>query len=600
MHIKAKTIDDLLRKAYEKVLKKGKPVQGNKKGDNKELIGVLLELENPLSRISRSEKKGTIFSCLGEFIWYLSGSNKIDFIEHYIPGYSDFSDDGVTAQGAYGPRIFADLENHTSQLGKIITQLSESKVTRKAVVQIFDRKDTAKSSKDVPCTTTLQFFIRNNKLDLIVTMRSNDVYRGLPHDLFSFTMIQELVARELNVELGRYKHLANSLHLYLCDEESIKDYLSEGLHRSDAIMPRMPSIDLHKNLSLLREYESGIRNGSITDIGDRFESTPYWRDIVLLLLIYKYKNDQKKISKLKGEFTTRDYHLYAEKRERQINYNKTSPENTMKQLDLMANPFQRVMLEQCDGFSKLSDEFNAIFHEGMPVPYFGEIESSSVATIGINPSISEFIDKGSLELSGEDRRFETLGSLGINSWAEANNTIAEKLKNRCDDYFKGNPYTQWFDQLEFICSKINASYYSGSLVHLDIVPFTTTIKWGELRSSEKKSLLDISSNSLKKVLEASKVNLVILNGKSVIQYFEEIYNISLESKELQSINLKRSSGKDVIGYVVSSSINITLPDGSNRDIRILGFNHNIQSSFGVSSLVKRNISKWLQVEVEDK
>ena len=65
-----------------------------------------------------------------------------------------------------------------------------------------------------PCTCTLQFLARGVKLDLIVYMRSNDVIKGLPHDIFCFTMLQEIAARRLSLEPGIYKHCVGSLHLY--------------------------------------------------------------------------------------------------------------------------------------------------------------------------------------------------------------------------------------------------------------------------------------------------------------------------------------------------------------------------------------------------
>lgn len=41
-------------------------------------------------------------------------------------------------------------------------------------------------------------------------MRSNDAYLGFPHDVFFFTMIQELVARSLGIRVGDYHHFATT------------------------------------------------------------------------------------------------------------------------------------------------------------------------------------------------------------------------------------------------------------------------------------------------------------------------------------------------------------------------------------------------------
>jgi thymidylate synthase len=60
----------------------------------------------------------------------------------------------------------------------------------------------------------MQFILRRGLLDAIVVMRSNDVIWGLPYDMFLFTFLQEMMAVELGVDVGRYHHFAASLHLY--------------------------------------------------------------------------------------------------------------------------------------------------------------------------------------------------------------------------------------------------------------------------------------------------------------------------------------------------------------------------------------------------
>ena len=71
-----------------------------------EVRGVRLELANPRDRLSRSHKRGRVFSCLGEFVWYLAGSESVDHIEFYIRRYRDEAEPNGTVYGAYGPRLF--------------------------------------------------------------------------------------------------------------------------------------------------------------------------------------------------------------------------------------------------------------------------------------------------------------------------------------------------------------------------------------------------------------------------------------------------------------------------------------------------------------
>ena len=246
MYIKAETLDDLLRVVFETIIAKGGTVTATK-GRNKELFGVLLNLSNPRARLSLTETKGTIFSCLGEFLWYLSGSNDLQFIKYYIPTYDKFSDDGKTLSGAYGPRLF-NLWSANNQFETIVNILKKKPSSRQAVIQIFNASDLLKNSKDVPCTCALQFTIRNNQLQMLTTMRSNDAFLGLPHDIFAFTMLQEILAKELGVGLGDYKHSVGSLHLYGENLQKAKQYLDEGWQSTLSPMPEMPD---NKPLSII-------------------------------------------------------------------------------------------------------------------------------------------------------------------------------------------------------------------------------------------------------------------------------------------------------------------------------------------------------------
>jgi thymidylate synthase len=86
----------------------------------------------------------------------------------------------------------------------VIRTLCEREGSRNALVQIYDNSDSKPENGDKPCTCTIQFAVRNAQLFMHTHMRSNDAFFGLPHDIFAFTMLQEIAARELGFGLGRY------------------------------------------------------------------------------------------------------------------------------------------------------------------------------------------------------------------------------------------------------------------------------------------------------------------------------------------------------------------------------------------------------------
>ena len=121
--------------------------------------------------------------------------------------FNNFMDEGIL-HGAYGPRIHGNLN-------KLVNQLKKDPSTRQAILTIYDsNKDLNVDVKDVPCTLTLQYFIRDNKLLARTSMRSNDVFLGMPYDFVQFIALQGAIAKALDLEMGTYSHTVGSMHIY--------------------------------------------------------------------------------------------------------------------------------------------------------------------------------------------------------------------------------------------------------------------------------------------------------------------------------------------------------------------------------------------------
>lgn len=285
LKIRASTLDDLLRETYRRLIRTGRVVNPNR-GEALEATGVLIELTNPRARISHSEKRHLLFSCLGELLWYLAGDNTLSFIRYYAPKYPS-EGDGNTLRAAYGPRL---RTNDKDRLVWVVEMLLERPDTRRAVIPIYSEVDAHTGLLEVPCTCTLQFLLRYGRLELLVHMRSNDAYIGLPHDVFAFTMIQEIIARSLNVEIGTYKHLVGSLHLYEKDRGEAERFLAEGF-LAERAMPPMPDGDQFESIASVLEIEKALRFGH--DAATPISLPDYWKDVVRLLRIYQADKKRK-------------------------------------------------------------------------------------------------------------------------------------------------------------------------------------------------------------------------------------------------------------------------------------------------------------------
>lgn len=188
----------------------------------KEIIGFNLWIDNPRARIITSPARKISFRyLLAEWIWYLSGQSHVDTIKDYAPFWATIAAEDGTVNSNYGYRLFGySPDIPYNQWEKVKEQLKADPDTRQAIMHINASYDYTKETKDRPCTLTLQWFIRDNKLILKVNMRSNDAVMGFGNDVFQFTMMQEMMLVQLrnhgfpDLELGPYLHDAGSMHVY--------------------------------------------------------------------------------------------------------------------------------------------------------------------------------------------------------------------------------------------------------------------------------------------------------------------------------------------------------------------------------------------------
>lgn len=215
-----KTLDSAWKGAVESVLKHGRNVLC-RNGGSLEIVGTSIKLLKITYPILRNERrKMSLRYAAGELMWYLSRSDQLDFIKFYAPSYSRFSDNLTTLNGGYGGRIYNGGDD---LLNSVIEKLQQEPETRQAVIPLFRPDDATKTTKDCPCTLSLQFMLRGRILHLVVTMRSNDLWLGTPYDIFCFTAIQRYVADSLGVMTGTYTHNVGSLHIYHKDLEKARE-----------------------------------------------------------------------------------------------------------------------------------------------------------------------------------------------------------------------------------------------------------------------------------------------------------------------------------------------------------------------------------------
>lgn len=186
---------------------------GSEVNNTLELTNVVFQLEDINNCIiSLSDFNPSLRYLLAENLWYSCGSNDLKFISNFAKKWAEISDDGVTSNSAYG--YIMQYKFGFNQINKVIDILNKDKYSRRACIIINDANENVDTTKDEQCTMYLQFMIRNDKLDLTVNMRSNDIRYGLPYDVPAFIGLQKYIAFMLDVGYGTYTHFAGSLHCY--------------------------------------------------------------------------------------------------------------------------------------------------------------------------------------------------------------------------------------------------------------------------------------------------------------------------------------------------------------------------------------------------
>lgn len=172
--------------------------------------------------------------------------------------FVQFTDGGIF-HGSYGNRVYGNLT-------KLVALLQKDSFTRQAVLTIFDsNKDLNADVKDVPCTLSLQYFVRDNKLIARTSMRSNDVYLGMPYDFVQFIGLQGAIAKSLGIEMGSYFHTVGSLHLYEKHLPEAKLILANPDYYQEQYSPLWSDSNIEQISSLARKILKGEILNNLTD-----------------------------------------------------------------------------------------------------------------------------------------------------------------------------------------------------------------------------------------------------------------------------------------------------------------------------------------------
>lgn len=198
----------------------------------KSRAGDTLEYPEPVCTVYERPQERVLFDAtrdsnpfftLFEALWILGGRRDVAFLAQFNKRMAEYSDDGQVFAAAYGHRLrHATWQDDVEycQISTVIRMLKENHDTRRAVLQIWEHSlDLDVDSVDVPCNDLIFLKIRDGRLNISVANRSNDLIWGLAGtNAVQFSIIQEYIANKVGVEIGEYRQVSDSCHVYVNEQ----------------------------------------------------------------------------------------------------------------------------------------------------------------------------------------------------------------------------------------------------------------------------------------------------------------------------------------------------------------------------------------------
>jgi thymidylate synthase len=237
----------------------------------KEIKDCCLEVENILDNTYKNVRRSSQLRYIAaELLWYFSGTNNPQFIENYASMWKNLHNLDGTVNSAYGNLIFNQKNEHGfTQYQWVIESLKKDKDTRQAFMHFNNPSHQYLENRDQVCTLQALFHIRNNKLFMTLTMRSNDVIYGFMTDWTFFSVLMQQVYVQMKeyypeLELGSYTHISHSMHLYERHYDLVKAMLLEKFEKSN--IPALNQVIIKEDgTSEFEKIFKKIRKGEVPD-----------------------------------------------------------------------------------------------------------------------------------------------------------------------------------------------------------------------------------------------------------------------------------------------------------------------------------------------
>ena len=242
------------------ILKNGKTKPTRGIHPVKSIFGVQVHFDLRYGLPMLTTKKMPFKTLLHELLWFISGSDSVDYLhEHKIKYWDGFLHEGSDSLG----RIYGVQWRHWKrpdgtefdQLQWAIDEIKNNPNSKGIIVSAWNAGE-LDEMRLPPCHTMFQFDVTKGKLRLHLYQRSWDVFLGAPFNIAQYAMLLHMVAHLTNLEPRELIISAGSAHLYTNHLEVAK----EQLRRKPLPFPTLKIVGDVKSIDDFREENFVLEN----------------------------------------------------------------------------------------------------------------------------------------------------------------------------------------------------------------------------------------------------------------------------------------------------------------------------------------------------
>lgn len=224
----------------QNVLRKKNEIHG-RNGVVRQQTGITVEanLEEGFPIITG--RKAYFKNMLAEARWMLKGDTNTKYLkEQGVSIWDLWADENGNLGPIYGHQM--RNFNGVDQIQNLLKGLKTNRFSRRHIVNFWNPNDLDKMALP-PCHFAFEVVANKGSFDIVVFMRSLDLFVGLPYDIGVYSLYLIALSNQFNVKPGKVVIMAGNAHVYSQNVNQAAYYCTTKNHK----LPRLN----HNNITFL-------------------------------------------------------------------------------------------------------------------------------------------------------------------------------------------------------------------------------------------------------------------------------------------------------------------------------------------------------------